>query len=507
MRGNTSARREGQIIILFVAALVLLAAICVFAIDIGRLFLCKAQLQNAVDAAALAGASQLTGWVTEQEKQLARQEASALAEANTVDGVPLHLADEDIQFGHYDGDTGVFVPEPEATVVDSIRVTGRRTSDSPDGPISLFFGPIFGWNQQQFSSAAVGTKPRRHIMFALDRSGSMCFDTSGVTLHSWDITEQDEEDYYYMNPSASGWYWFPELALKRTGYGWRTKTAWFYARDNTTGEIRTDFLPDHIRSRLEANRYFNFRPRDHPDTVTSGWIKVPSGVTIYGRWGSPWHYWLASSYYHVISSQCGYAIANGPVEPIQSMMDAACAFVDLLRVDDDRVGLVTYADYASTDSVLTSDFSNLKLKLQTLVPCGATAEPEAMKAALDELIDSGRAEGFGQRILILFTDGYANQLNGHYYEDGNIRSYEFLGKTVTTKIHPTVASAMEQQTLRAKANGVRIYAVSFGTDVDTEVHRQIALLTDGAYYYSEDHEDLIEIFMDIFRRLPPLMTQ
>jgi len=477
MRGNTSARTEGQIIILFVAALVVLTAICVFAIDIGRLFLCKAQLQNAVDAAALAGASQLTGWVTEEEKQLARQEASALAEANMVDGVPLHLADEDIQFGHYDGDTG-----------------------------ALFFGPIFGWNQQQFSSAAVGTKPRRHIMFALDRSGSMCFDTSGVTLHSWDITEQDEEGYY-MNPSASGWCWFPELALKRTGYGWRTKTAWFYARDNTTGEIRTDFLPDYIRSRLEANRYFNFRPRDHPDTVMSGWIKVPSGVTIYGRWGSPWHYWLASSYYHVISSQCGYAIASGPVEPIQSVMDAACAFVDLLRVDDDRVGLVTYADCAFTDSVLTSDFPNLKLKLQTFVPCGATAEPEAIKAALDELIDSGRAEGFGQRIVILLTDGYANQLNGYYYEDGRIRSYEFLGKTVTTKIHPTVASAMEQQTLRAKANGVRIYAVSFGTDVDTEVHRQIALVTDGAYYYSEDHEDLIDIFVDIFRRLPPLMTQ
>ena len=496
--------RSGQILVIFVASLILFVAICVFAIDVGRLFVCKAQLQNAVDAAALAGASQLTGYISEEERQLARQEAKALAVANLVDGIPLHLTDDDIAFGHYDSDTGDFVPEAEASVVDSVRITGRRTSGSPDGPIALFFGSLFGWGHVDIQNVvASGTKPRRYVMFALDRSGSMCFDTSGVELEPY---EQDPEEPY-MGTSASGWYWFPELALKQTGFGWQARTAWFYARDSGTGEIRTDFLPDHIQSRLDANRYFNFRARDYPDYVMSGWIRVPAGVTIYGRWGSPWHNWLAADYYHVIWDTCGYARTSGAVQPLQSTMDAACAFVDLLNGEDDRAGLVTYGWFDSTDQTLTSDFPGLKVELQSFVPCGATAEPEGMGAANDELIDSGRAEAYGEKIMILLTDGYANMLNGNYYADGGTYTYDFLGQSVTTDIHPTVGAAMAQQTARAKQAGVRIYSVSFGADVDVEVHRQISKETNGAYYYSADHEDLTDIFIDIFRRLPSIITQ
>jgi hypothetical protein len=468
------------------------------------MFVCKAQLQNAVDAAALAGASRLISHMSEEEKALACAEAKALAAANKVDNVPLTLTDDDIQFGHYDAGTHRFVAEPQTTVIDSMRVRGRRTRDSPDGPIKLFFGPVFGLNEIEVRDVvAVGTKPRRYIMFALDRSGSMCFDTSGVQLEA--ITQAPTDPH--MLPSASGWYWFPDQALKRVGQGWQARTAWFYARDDAMGDIRTDFLPDHIRARLDANRYFNFRPPDYPDTVRSGWIKVPAGVTIYGRWGSPWHNWLADTYYHVISADCGYARSTGSVQPLQSTMDAACAFVDLLNEDDDRAGLVTYAYKQTLNSILTGDFDGLKFKIQALAPSGATAEPEGMTAANDELALSGRAEGYGQRIMILLTDGYANMLNGTDYNDGLTRTYDFVGEQVTSKIHPTVGNAMGQQTVRARADGIRIYCVSFGTDVDTEIHRRIALETNGAYYYSADHEDLTEIFTDIFLRLPPLLTQ
>jgi hypothetical protein len=238
----------------------------------------------------------------------------------------------------------------------------------------------------------------------------------------------------------------------------------------------------------------------------SGWIKVPAGVTIHGRWGSPWHNWLADDYYHVISSQCGYARAANPVQPLQNTMDAACAFVDLLRCEDDLAGLVTFGWKGTVDHVLTSQFDNLRVKIQTFVPCGATAETDAMEAANWELIDSGRGDGFGQRVMILLTDGYANMLDEDSY-DNDTRTYDFLGEQVTTDIHPTVAAAMEQETIRARDNGVRVYCVTFGSDVDTEIHRRIAVETNAAYYYSPDHEDLTDIFLDIFRRLPPIITQ
>jgi len=502
-RSPDRTRRSGQVLVLFAVIVIVLVAICALTIDVGRLFTCKAQLQNAVDAAALAGASQLVGVVTEDEKTLARAEAESLAAENVVAGDHLQLAEEDIEFGHYDAGTQSFVPEAQSGVVDSIRVTGRRTYESPGGPVPLSFASLFGWNEAEIADVvSVGTKPRRYVMFALDRSGSMCFDTSGVQLQP--IT-QDPTDPC-MTTSASGWYWFPDLALKSVGWGWQTKIAWFEARDSVTGEILTDFLPDHIKSNLDANRYFNFRSPDYPSTVMSGWIKVPAGVTIHGRYGDPWHNWLADTYYHVISGQCGYATSGGAVQPLQDTMDAACAFVDLLRATDDRAGLVSYASKSRIDQPLTSDFPMLSVKLQSLAPCGATAEPDAMEDALDELIDSGRAEEFGHKVMILLTDGCANMLHEVNYANST-QTYQFIDEQVTTQIHPTVGAAMAQQTLRAKSKGVRTYCVTFGTDVDTEIHRVIARTTNAAYYYSADHENLTDMFVDIFRRLPPVITQ
>jgi hypothetical protein len=498
-------RREkrGQVLVLFVLVVLMLAAVCVFTIDVGRLFVCEAELQNAVDAAALAGASQLVGGVTPQSRAAARQSATRIAAENTVEGTSLTLAESDITFGHYDDATGDFIPESVSGVVDSVQVTGRRTSDSPDGPIDLFFGPLFGWDEMEFDNVvSVGTKPRRYVNFVLDRSGSMSFDTSGVTKHS--ITQDPANPV--MQSSASNWYWFPDLALKQTGYGWYGRTAWFYATDDATGEIRTDFLPDHIQARLDAGRYFNFRPVDYPDNVMSGWIKVPPGVTIHGRWGSPWHNWLADDYYWVIDDDCGYATASHPVQPLQNTMDAASTFVDLLRPHDDQAALVTFGWKASVDQVLTTDFDRVKIKLQSFAPCGATAEPDAMQAANNELIDSGRADGFGQRIMILLTDGKANMLNENGYGNSQ-RTYQFLGEEVTSEIHPTVAAAMENEARRAGQEGVRIYCVTFGNDVDTELHRLISRETDGAYYHSASHEHLTDVFVDIFRRLPPIITR
>jgi hypothetical protein len=497
-----AGRRGGQVVVLSAALLVVLVGICILAIDVGRLFVCRAQLQNAVDAAALAGASQLQGWATEDEKAAARLEAKAFAGANVVAGLPLTLTDDDIQFGHYDEQTQAFVPEPEAGAVDSIQVAGRRTHDSPDGPVDLFFGPVFGWHEQEFTNVvAVGTKPRRFVMFVLDRSGSMCFDTEGVVEK---YSPPEDGEGFYMEESPSGWYWFPEDVLVPWWWWNIRKTAYFYARDMSSGQIVTDFLPDHIKDRLIDGIYFRFRQPDSPDSVLSGWLKVPAGVRVYcaldtGNWEADDYYWVVDD--------CDYAISSSPVQPLQATMDAASAFVDLLRDEDDQAGLVTYASGSITDSILTSDFAGLKEKLQRFVPSGSTAEPEGMEDALDELIDSGRAEGFGQRIMILLTDGNANTLYGDYYSDDDTYTYQFMGEQVTTAIHPNVGWAMEDETVRARHDGVRIYCVTFGLDVDTEVHRQIARATGGAYYHSADHESLTDIFVDIFRRLPPIITQ
>ena len=500
---RAGAARRGQVLVLFAVLVLVLGAMCVLAIDVGRLFVCKAELQNAVDAASLAGASQLVGTITPEMRAEAISEAKRLAAANSVARKSLTLADSDIQFGHYDSDAYTFVPEAVSGIVDSVQVTGRRTPSAPDGPVDLFFGPIFGWDSANLNNVvAVGTKPRRYVMFVLDRSGSMCFDTEGVHLKSSYADPNDPT----LDKSPSGWYWLPYYAYEQTGWGYQYRTAWLYGVDDNTGGFRTDFLPQHIQDHLDANRFFNFRSVDYPTSVISGWVKVPPDVTLHGRYGSPWNNWLAQTYYWVIPSQCGYATSDQPVQPLQDTMDAACAFVDLLRDSDDMAGLVTFASKASTDQVLTTDFVTLKSKLQSFAPSGGTAEPEGMDDANDELVDSGRADGFGQRIMILLTDGQANMYHEHSY-DNDTHTFNFLGQSVTCSINPTVAAVMDTQARRAEENHVRIYTVSFGTDSDTTLHQLIAEKTEGASYYAADHAHLTDIFVDIFRRLPPIITQ
>ena len=506
-RVASRSRRSGQIFIMFVATIIILMAVCVFAIDIGRLFLSRAQLQNAVDSAALAGGSELTTTnMTSADKTRVENEAKSFASLNVVDGDTLTLGSGDIVFGHYDKSTRQFVPEDQCGIIDSVQITGRRTETSPDGPIDLIFGDVFGWDEATMDNVVgVATKPRRYVMFVLDRSGSMCFDTPGVTREPED--QGPGRPTIQLSDSDSGWIWVPEETIEYDEYGNEEnyRTAWFHAKDKG-GQTRTDFLPEHIKNHLVDGKYFNFRSRDNSSYVQSGWIKVPDGVTIYSRYDDPWCGWWANDYFHVVSYDCGYAHSSGAVQPLQDSMDAACAFVDLMRPADDRAGLVTYASKDSLNQHLTDDLETVKKELQKYAPCGSTAEPDGMEAALDEFIDSGRADGFGQRVMVLLTDGNANRWHGTGYGSSS-NTFELLGETVTTNIHPTVADAMGQQAERARQNDVRIYCVTFGDDVDTEVHRVIAQHTNAAYYYSANHSDLTDIFVDIFRRLPPIITR
>ncbi len=326
--------RDGQILPLFAAVMVVLLTFCVLTIDVGRMVTARAQLQNAVDAAALAGASQLVGFVDEDAKDAADAEARRLAAANIVLSTPLTLGADDVQFGRYvPGPPPGFIPEselPSGSLVDSVKVTGRRTADSPDGDIPLLFGGLFGISASAQEVRAIATQPRRYVMFVMDRSGSMMWDATDVDLR------QTPNPDGSMDPSPTGWYWVPRRI--HTGSNWQT--AWFYALNNETGEIETDFLPEHIRSRLLDGQYFRYRDRDRPNTVQSGWIWAPDNVTLYSAYGPDHLNWDAQGYRPL--SQSAYGLATVPVQAMAASQDAAAAFVDLLNPEQTRAGLVTY---------------------------------------------------------------------------------------------------------------------------------------------------------------------
>ena len=130
---------------IWVAILLLLMILIVgLSLDSARGFLVAHQLQNAADAAALAGAC-----FVKLDPNGARDIAIDVALLNFADGNavqladnPANLADGDVVVGRYDRGTHEFTPTYEG--VNALKVVARRTETSLGGKVPLNFGPIAG---------------------------------------------------------------------------------------------------------------------------------------------------------------------------------------------------------------------------------------------------------------------------------------------------------------------------------------------------------------------------
>ena len=150
-------------VILFISA--------AFAIDIARMHVTRSELRTATDAAAKAAVEALG---REQSVAAATDAALAIAQRNIVAGNGLDLRESDIVFGGaVSQPDGSFDFDPDASFINSARVIGARTVDSPDGSVGLFFAPIFGVENFQPTQVATATRTDRDIALVLDVSGSM----------------------------------------------------------------------------------------------------------------------------------------------------------------------------------------------------------------------------------------------------------------------------------------------------------------------------------------------
>ena len=150
-------RREHGVAMMWVAVILLLIILIVgLGLDSAKGFLVAHQLQNAADAAALAGAR-----VVKLDPNNARNTAIAVALLNFADGNAVELADNagnlpngDVVVGRYDRSIGEFTPTLDG--VNAIKVVARRTDTSLGGPVPLNFGPIAGIDTVNIERHAIG---------------------------------------------------------------------------------------------------------------------------------------------------------------------------------------------------------------------------------------------------------------------------------------------------------------------------------------------------------------
>ena len=192
--------RRGSFMVLGVVCLVAAMAFVAFSADLGYISVTRGKMQNGVDAAALAAALEITHAVqqagpevqdvTAYAMQQARLKAAEIAELNGIFVDPA----QDVEFGlrTQNPQTKVYSIEWGRTPANTVRVHARREgedSDEPDGPLPLFFAPVFGRDTQELHTSATAYVEARDIVAVLDYSGSMNDDSTYTTLGTRDRTQ------------------------------------------------------------------------------------------------------------------------------------------------------------------------------------------------------------------------------------------------------------------------------------------------------------------------------
>lgn len=181
-------RRRGSYATLTAFKLIFLAAATSMSVDMGYILVVKHQLQNAADAAALAGSTQLLdksllkGHVDKDQLMAnARAEAQRVSCANKGGGVALNLVPN--PNNDADGDVVcIYVPDPHnyptnrsnfdrQKTPNTVHVRTRRDSIQ-NGSLSLFFARILGINSGDLNREAAGTYQGDIVGFKIQWPGS-----------------------------------------------------------------------------------------------------------------------------------------------------------------------------------------------------------------------------------------------------------------------------------------------------------------------------------------------
>jgi hypothetical protein len=184
--------RRGGFTAVAASCLVAAVAFAALSVDIGMIALTKTQLQNAVDAAAIAAAEEISsavqktgsaGGTADQANAVAESAGRAMAvKVAGLNGVYID-ANRDVQFGKrsYDKGNKKFVVAWGASPYNAVKVTAHKDNDDPkaqDAALALSFAPFFGNKPQKIIASAAAYVESRDLILTLDYTASMNDDST-----------------------------------------------------------------------------------------------------------------------------------------------------------------------------------------------------------------------------------------------------------------------------------------------------------------------------------------
>lgn len=474
---------KGSVLIITTVGLIALMAFAALAIDISYISVCKRELQNIADSAALSGVVELiegdtSGAVTQALNSANKPDKYSILPFQTV-------STSSVEVGTFNEDTRVFSATMDNP--NSLRVTLQRQASSGSG-IPTFFAKVLGINQVDMTAQAVATTGRRDFVLVIDNSGSI----NDVTEYTQPVSGAPLPNRYSLNSDLTSLaselgvnaYKLRNFFCRRVFQPyWGGCASWTSTYSyNSVSTRRTNALNisdggdgagpgiQELVDRLGSD----LSVPSSDVSYASSFLGLPSGHSDVQRLSK-----LVAAERELATGQC----SNPPCleQPITAIEEAANTFIDMLDNRVDRVALVRFAGFNDPDNggadpdpdaeghlvqELTDDFLTLKTQIDSLYgnadvsSAGTTDIRSGIERAIEELEDN--SPDFALKVVILLTDGRANQPPG------------------------SAAQAALDQAQLAVDKGIMIYTVGVGEYLDNDLLVQIADLSGGDSNFTTD---------------------
>lgn len=148
---DRSATDRGAVIVIVAIVMIVLLGVAALAVDIGYVAVTKNELQNIADAAALAGAGELSRQHTldpDNQENFVADRAQILAIVQDVAGknraanLAISVASGDVVIGRWDSNAGA-IPSENLIGANAVRVMARR-DESQNSAVGTFFARVIG---------------------------------------------------------------------------------------------------------------------------------------------------------------------------------------------------------------------------------------------------------------------------------------------------------------------------------------------------------------------------
>jgi len=269
--------------------MVFLLAMVAFAVDLGYIAVVQKEMQNAADAAALAGTSQILdrGLLKGSPNQSAatsnaRDAAQQYSLANKGGGVSLALSRNDSNDAGGDIVCG-YIADPSnlsatldtsATKYNSVRVRVRRNAQK-NGSLSLFFGPVLGRNSQDLLATSTATYEGGIKGFKLRGTGA-----TNSKLLPFAIS-QDTWNDAISGDGPDNWSYNPQIGAYTPGSDGIKEINLFPTKGTSPGNFGTVDIGDTNNSNADTTRQILYGPNQDDFDKMGGQVALgPDGTLI-----------------------------------------------------------------------------------------------------------------------------------------------------------------------------------------------------------------------------------